>query len=237
LRIALGSPPELGYGFTWRFSTAMLVGYLLATVPQVILDPRFQSHAVHPHRWYPFAYMITPIAIFVFAATVVVALRIRTRHRLAALVPFIAGCTLSAPIFKPEVPHGNLLFAGVVWMLMGMLTLWAHGVRITNPLQDGREVAAQACIEFIKEQTAFWKGIGFALLAAFVGVLVTLVQSLHATNAEFLSSRADLLLMARYINQEVALMSLFMLVGPLYEIALKILATMHLLLEIHGHGS
>jgi len=232
LRISMANP-ELGYAFTWRFSTAMLAGYLLATVPQVVLDRRFQSHVLYPHRTYPFAYLIAPIAIFVFIGTMVLALRIRARNRLLVLVPFILGCALSAPIFKPEVPHGNLTFAGVVWTLIGMLTLWVHGARVTSPVQDGREVAPQACIEFIKEQTAFWKGIGYGLLAAFVGILVTLVQSLHAANAEFLSSRADLLLMARYINLEVALMSLFMLVGPLYEIALKILAAIHLLLEIH----
>src|SRR6266498_2116274 len=96
--------------FPWRIATAMLAGYLLATVPQVILDPQLKSHVTYVKRYYPFAYLIIPIAIIVFTATVIIARFGRRQSRLVTAIPFIAGCALSAPIFRPEVPHGNLVF-------------------------------------------------------------------------------------------------------------------------------
>lgn len=223
---------KVGSLFPWRFGGTMVVGYLLATVPQVIVDPLLQSHVNYPRRTYPFAYLITPIAIAVFVTTVITALRSSPRARLTAMVPFIASCVLSAPIFTPEVPHGNLVFVGVIWALLGCITLWVHGRHVINPMQCENAVAQQARLEYIKEQTSFWKGLGYGLTAAYLGALIALVQGLHKANAEFVSSQKDLLLMARYINVEIAILSVFMFVGPLYEIANKVLSTTEMLLDV-----
>lgn len=223
--------PKVRSLFPWRFGGTMVVGYLLATVPQVIVDPLLRSHVNYPRRTYPFAYLITPIAIAVFVTTVITAFRSSPRARLTAMLPFIAGCVLSAPIFTPEVPHGNLVFVGVIWALLGCITLWVHGRRVINPMHC-ENVVAQARLEYIKEQTSFWKGLGYGLTAAYLGALITLVQGLHKANAEFVSSQEDLLLMARYINAEIAILSIFMFMGPLYEIANKVLSTTEMLLDV-----
>jgi len=209
----------------------MLAGYLLATVPQVIIDPLIHSHIKYPPRHYPFAFLIGPIAIAVFVTTVVIASLPVTRRTPAAALPFIVSSILSAPIFRPEVPHGNLLFVSVVWTLLGGITIWVHGSALENPVHR-EDMALQARLEYIKEQTSFWKGLFYGLAAAYLGALITLVQSLHTDSANFLSSPEDLLLMRRYTNIEIATLSVFMFVGPLYEIARKVLTTTELFLDV-----
>jgi hypothetical protein len=238
------SPNDMNFvkdrsAFPWRFGAIMVVGYLLATVPQVIIDPLLRSHINYPNRHYPLAYLIAPIAIAVFAATVVAASSLPSRYRLSAVVPYIAGAILSAPIFKPEIPHGNLVFVSAVWVLLGSVTTWVHGYKIVNPTPDivnsaqiSEVVVLQARFEYIKEQTAFWKGLGLGLVAAYLGALITLVQSLHSANTDFISSPKDLLIMNRYINIEIGVLSMFMFVGPIYEILRKVLTTTEFYLDV-----
>ena len=225
------NPSKPGSTFPWRIGITMVAGYLLATVPQVIIDPLLRSHINYPNRHYPFAYLIAPIAVAVFVVTVVIASRLSRRYRLAAVLPFIAGCILSAPIFAPEIPHGNLVFIGAIWSLLGSVTIWVQGYQVANPNLSG-DVALQARMEYIKEQTSFWKGLGYGLIAAYLGALITLVQSLHRASSDFISSPRDLLIMDRYTNVEIAVLSIFMFVGPIYEIARKVLTTTEFFLDV-----
>jgi hypothetical protein len=216
--------------FAWRMAILILVGYCLATVPQVILDARLKSDVNFPGgRQYQHAYLLFPIAVTVFFTSLAMALSASARLRLLTVVPFVIGCLVSAPIFRP-VPHGNLVFISSVWIVLCSLTIWIRGHRIANPAERVPQPAIQACVEYLKEHIAFWRGLGFALMVAYIGVVIGLVQSLNAANTQFLSDRRDLLLMDRYQNIAIALMSLFVLLGPLYEVATKVLAATELLL-------
>lgn len=219
--------------YPWRIAFAMLVGYLLATVPQVYLDQLIQSHVAFKPRHYPLAYLIAPIGGWVLVVTLYAVVRAPAHLQLLSLLPFIAGCTVSLPIFTPEVPHGNLLFVGIVWLLLGAVTIWVHAYPIMGLPKDSYRPTAQAQIEYVKAQSAVWKSIALGLLAAYLGVIVTLVRELHVANEALVSAPQDRFLLNGYINLEVTVMSLFMFVGPIYETVAKVLRTNQLLLEIH----
>jgi len=217
-------------GFAWRISVAMLIGYLLASVPQTYLDARLFTHILYPSRQYRFAYLIVPIAIAVFATSLLVAVRARGHRRLAVLLPFLTACCVSAPIFRPEVPHGNLLFVGAVWMFIALITTWVHEYKLSDP--GGSPAVFEAKIEYVKEQSSFWKGISYGLVIAYLGMILSLVRDLHSAVTDLVTSPREKIVLAAYINIELAAMSLFLFVGPVYEASAKALRAVDLLLKL-----
>jgi len=86
----MSGPDGLKAKFPWRISLLMVIGYLLATVPQVILDPLFSSHVAFPSpRHYPFAWLIAPIAVVLFIFTLVVSSKTHGRRYYLAMIPFL----------------------------------------------------------------------------------------------------------------------------------------------------
>jgi hypothetical protein len=150
---------------------------LLATVPQVILDPLFSSHVAFPNRHYPRAWLIAPIAVVLFIVTLLVSRKAHRHRYFFAMVPFLVACAISIPIFPPEIPHGNLQFVCGTWLLFSVVTVWIHEVPIVNPGDNNPSPTAQAQIEYIKEQTAIWKGCAFGLLAIYLAGIVTATKS------------------------------------------------------------
>jgi hypothetical protein len=222
----------LGDGFCWRLSISIFLGYLLATIPQTILDPLFTSHVAYGSRRYPLAWLIAPIAVLLLISTQIILVSM-WRHRFPfALLPFAIACCASIPIFKPEMPHGNLLFISALWLAVSSITLWIHQVPTVDPTLHLPVPSSAACIDFIKEQTAIWKACSLGLTAAYLSLVITLVKELHSNNALIVKSQRDLFLLNTYSNVEVALASLLILFGPIYESLEKVMQTNRLLLSI-----
>lgn len=211
----------------------MLLGYLLATVPPVLLDPLLSSHVAFKARRYPGAlWWILPIAALLFASTLMLCVRTSKRRFIIAMLPFVTASLISIPIFRPEMPHGNLVFVCSAWFILGILTVWIHDQPIADPTAYTPLPALNAQIEYIKEQTAIWKAIATGLTAAYLAVLVTLTLALHANNKEVVTAKREIFILNEYSNTQVMLVSVFMLIGPIYESTKKILDTAKLLLLV-----
>ncbi len=208
--------------FPFRLSLSVLVGYLLATVPQAILDPLLSSHIKYGSRTYPLAWWIVPIATAMFVTTFLIAKRPGKLRLVLVILPFVAACLLSIPLFGPELPHGNLVFVSAVWFLLALITVWIHNESIIDDLFSESVATSQARIEYIKEQMSIWKTIAIGLIVAFLGMVVTLTKELHANNATIVTTVQDLFLLNQYTNFSTTLMSLFMFTGPIYEAVKKI---------------
>jgi len=218
--------------FAWRMAIAMLLGYLLATIPQVILDPLLFSHVAFHDRHYPQAWLVAPIAISVLITTFLAACRERKHRTVIVMLPFTVACVLSIPIFTPELPHGNLTFVFVVWLVLGMSTMWLHDLSLNNPADRVPLPAESVQIEYIKEQLAIWKACTFGIVALYLGLLVTTLKELHAFNHDIVEDKAEIFLLDIYNNFQVMMLSLFVLVGPLYEASMKVIAANGFLLSV-----
>jgi hypothetical protein len=217
--------------FRWKISITMLVGYLLATVPPVVLDQRLQSHVAFSGRHYKHAWLIFPIAVFSYIGTWRSMSTPKIRCGIITL-PFVVACILSIPIFRPEVPHGNLVFVGTAWCLLSILTLWIHAWEIKNPAQHWPLPASNARIDFIKEETAIWKGVALGLGTGYLAIVVTLTLAFHTANREIVTTPHDIFILNQYSNFQLAFMSLFMFLGPIYESIAKVIESNQRLLSV-----
>jgi hypothetical protein len=218
--------------FRWKISIVMLVGYLLATLPPVVLDRKLLSHVAFPGRRYEHAGWIIPIATLLFIVTLGLSIYTPKRHYMLVTLPFVAACIVSIPIFRPEMPHGNLIFVGTAWFLLGALTVWIHIREIQNLAEHKPLAASNARIEFIKEETAIWKGIALGLGTGYLAIVVTLTLAFHTANKEIVTSPSDFFLLNQYSNFLLAFMSLFMFLGPIYESIVKMIQSNQRLLGV-----
>jgi hypothetical protein len=219
--------------FPLKISLYMLVGYLLATIPPVILDPILLSHVGFKEpRHYPEAWLIIPIAIILFITTLIMAMRSSKRREVFAMLPFIAASLASIPIFSPEVPHGNLVFVGATWFLLGAITTWIHDQEMRDPGTHIPVPASTAQIDFIKEETAVWKGVALGLVTAYLAIATGLTLGFHAANRDVVTSPRDIFILNQYSNILFTVTSLFMFLGPIYESIKKVVESNQRLLSI-----
>jgi hypothetical protein len=230
-------PEGLKAIFPWRITVFILIGYLLSTVPQVILDPLFLSHRAYGARHYPVAWLIVPIAFVLFIVTLVVSSKTRRRRYWKAMIPFVVACAASIPIFPPEIPHGNLVFVSFTWFLFSIVTIWIHDLEVVNPAERNPKPVTQAQIEYIKQQTALWRTVAFGLIAIYLAGIVSAVQALHQVNATVVPNEREVWFLNQYSNLEMAIFSVFMMTGPIYEAAKKIVNTNLLLLSVSNGSS
>lgn len=177
--------------------------------------------------------MVTgPIAAAVFLSTLGLSRGSFRGSVLLALVPFLIGCLLSIPLFRPETPHGNITFVGAVWLALGTMTVWIH----SSPQPQAAIATSIAPIEakmgYIKELIAMWKGLVVGLLAAYIGLLVSLTKELHLNNETLVRVARERFILDRYTDVQLVIVSLFVLTGPIYEAALKALSSSRLLLSL-----
>jgi hypothetical protein len=85
---------------------------------------------------------------------------------------------------------------------------------------DHSAVDKDARIQFIKDQLDFSKLLFFGLLGAYIGVVVSWYNAVHANTKDILSNNpGDLAIMDTLMMCEISIMSLFFLFGPIFEIA------------------
>jgi hypothetical protein len=219
--------------FPLKISSSMLVGYLLATIPPVILDPILLSHVGFKEpRHYPRAWLIIPIASVLFISTLILAMRSSKRREVFAMLPFVVALLGSIPIFRPEVPHGNLVFVGSTWFLLGAITTWIHDQEMMDPGAHIPVPASTSQIDFIKEETAVWKGVALGLVTAYLAIATGLTLGFHAANRDVVTSARDIFILNQYSNILFAITSLFMFLGPIYESIKKVVESNRRLLSI-----
>jgi len=195
----------------------MTLGYLLATTPQLFLDPRLSSHVKYPSRTYPLSWMIWPIATLLLVFTLVIAIRARPFRFIKTTLPFLFSGVASIPIFKPEMPHGNLMFVTGIWFVIGTVTIWIHDTPIVDPSTEQPQPSSAAQLEFIKEQTAIWKNCALGLIAVYLGMISSAMKELHTFNGTFVSKPEELFLLNMNSKFEIIVMSIFMFIGPIFR--------------------
>jgi len=149
------------------------------------------------------------------------------------IFPFACAAIASIPIFKPEIPHGNLVIVSMVWSVLALITVWVHKTPVISPNEDSPAATHQAQIEFAKEQSTFWRTLLFGLLASYLAILVGSAKEVHHFNNDLLVKDAgETFLLNMNGTIQIGLMSLFVLVGPGLELGRKYLSANRVFLNI-----
>ncbi len=192
-----------------------LLGYLLATVPQLVVDPKLTSHVRFGAREYPYGWWVLLIASAVAAWSWHLAGGCEKGASLGkccfhGVLPLVVGALASIPIFAPEMPHMNLMFVSFSWTV---LTVAGIGLRmLPSWLLDGisasgREDAASR--EYVRECAILVRNILAGTVVAYFGFVITALKTLHHASTQIVSSKADMFLLVAYEDLAVLLLSAF----------------------------
>ena len=156
-----------------------------------------------------------------------------SRHRAFwASIPLASAAILSIPIFLPEIPHLNLVFISVLWLTIGIITIWIHDIPfpVLPPPKDSE--VRSSIREYLKEYVSLWKTLLLAAFAGYLGILISMLTTAYASNRFFLRNPGEVFLVNINSNVQASLLSLFILTGPLLEIAVKALWGIRSLLPV-----
>jgi hypothetical protein len=139
---------------------------------------------------------------------------------------------VSIPIFPPEMPHGNLVAVGAIWL--GITGVWIliryylfynESITLTSVDKDAR-------IQFIVQQLDFSKMLFFSLVGAYIGIIVTWFHEAHLSNRLIAPDAGEAFLLDMKFDFDVTIISMFYIFGLLFEVARQRHRLTKLLLEI-----
>jgi hypothetical protein len=147
-----------------------IVGYPLAVLPPILIDPVLRSHVNYPEpRQYPYRALCIVIFLSMIAMQ---GMLLRSKSSVVSL--YISACVFliavisSLPIFLPEFPHGNLLAVGITTGFLSAFTIfvWTIGEQVAvDPSSLG--TAGNATFEYLKAILSFVRQGAFAAVALF----------------------------------------------------------------------
>jgi hypothetical protein len=219
------SKPDLAYAL--RFTVSATIGIILATVPPLILDPQLTSHVRYGARTYSDTTWVLPVCAATFFITLAMTVLPRTSRRLAyPLLPLAAALLCSLPFLRPEVPHGNVVMVGTVWLLVLFVWHWIHvGLEVPG---DSHGLS----VDYLKEEILFCRSLLLGFVAAYLSLFITALTALHTSNTSIVKKASEVFLLQKYSDLQVSLISILFFLGPVYEGLRKLRQFMRLLRSI-----
>ena len=226
--------------FPLALAVASTLGYLHAAFVPTIVDARLKTIVTYPGgRTYPLAWLVPLASVGVFFLTLAITLYVPVRLR-ASLAggPFLLASVLSNIfILRAELPHIGLVCNTVVWLSIIGLWSWIHD---SHPALQTKVLLAadpEAALEFLKEESNFYRSLAFGLLAASLALVITAAAAVHSGSkelvgdpfgalqagaaqpspAQIVRARSDLFLYDQVNYSGVALFWLALLFGPVLE--------------------
>jgi hypothetical protein len=213
--------PGFNKSFIWKISICSGVAYLLATMPQIIIDPLLEHDVNFSSRRYPHAlYYVIPLCAVVFLGTYQ-ALK-RSRTIIFDILPFLAAALLSIPLFTPEIPNGNLFATSFIWLTLVILTLWIRNRELATEaisrLQSTELGDKTAKIEYLKEQVQFWRTVLLGIAGGYLALLISWANFLIGYNkAQVGGNEAETYILNQAALFAMGLYSVGLMICPLAE--------------------
>jgi hypothetical protein len=202
--------------FPWSYSSWTLLGFALAVVPPVVLDPMLHSHVGFEPRSYAYWWLFIPIGVSLFFVSTYLLSSPRLKSFSPAWV-FIAALFGSLFVLKPEFPHMNVVFVGIVWLLISTLWHWLRASR--GDVARARRIKdREVKLAYVNEEASFLRSLFLGAVGAYLSLLVGGVVALHAWNHDMLTDPREQLMMNQYSNIQFMLFSAYYFFGPLREI-------------------
>ena len=218
--------------FRIKMSTWALLGYLLATVPQLLIDPELTSHYRFGARHYHYWWIVIPLSVGVLLVTWLILKRLSQHRVFWASIPLILSLIISIPFFGPEIPHGNIVFVSFLWLTISMTTIWIHDAPLPNSQDWVDKVGSDYRRDYVKEYVSLWKTLLLGTFAGYLGIVISMLSAVYTHNKSFLNHPGEIFLVNINSSIQIGFTSLFILTGPLFEAANKVLQGMRSFLTL-----
>lgn len=139
-----------------------------------------------------------------------------------SVLPFIGGALASIPIFRPEIPHGNLMSISIIWLVIMVVTLWIHEREIDKDVIANLESSTlgdkTAKIEYLKEEVQYWRTIIIGIAGGYIAILISWVDFIVKIGKENVGgNEGEAFILSLMSGVGIGLCSVGIMIGPLAE--------------------
>ena len=215
-----------GVSFALRIASAGMVGYLYGTVPVYFIDPLLASHVRFPSRVYPHRTLpLVGVIAVVLWVTSFLAVRRATKKVgerwclfVACAIPPICAALVTFPLYLPEFPHGAIWGQCIMVVVVSVVSAWIHShVRDSRPTTKMGISVIRGTVESAKEEATFWRQVMFGFLASYLAILISWMQFVAAMNGQMVRQPEEIFLVNCYGFFGVGLVSIYLMVLPMWE--------------------
>jgi hypothetical protein len=224
-------------GFCIKIALANTAGYLMATVPPILIDPQLTHHVRYGARHYSIGWWVLLIGLAVGVSTFLTMAKIQRRHRAFwNSAPLWLASVLTLPFFLPEFPHMNLTGATAFFFVLSTAAVWIRYQPVESQYVDDPKIDRTARLERVKEEILFWRNgittvLGTTIVAAISYCLLNLDGFRHVD-----PDPSEQVLACNYTGFSTGVYFIWLIFGPLAEAAKKTTEVRNLLLKIGSEG-
>jgi hypothetical protein len=221
---------------------AYAVGYPLAVIPPLLLDPILKSHVTFSARQYPYGFLCLSIYLVLLS---IEAPLLRTMTSVTSLyvsvVIFFVSILLTLPIFLPEFPHGNVFSVGATTTFLSAVSIftwsWINDdVLVVGPPKS----VGVARLGYVKELSAFFRQAIFAAVALFGVLFFSAFGNMLKYAADIVTDRSEPFLLNLNVGFQVGFYAVLSIVGAvryLFLMNIKVLMLLKKLSAEFDHTS
>jgi magnesium-transporting ATPase (P-type) len=222
-------------GFCIMIALANTAGYLMATVPPILIDPKLTHHVRYGARHYPIGWWVLLIGLLVGVSTMLTMVRIERRFRAFwNSAPLLLATILTLPFFRPEFPHGNVFGAAAFCFVLSTLAVWIRYQPLESQYASDTRIDRTARLERVKEEIQFWRGGMMTVLGTAIVATISLCVMNFEGIKRFDTDASEQVLACNYAGFATAVAFLWLLFGPKAEAAKKCNEARGLLLRIES---
>jgi hypothetical protein len=200
------------------------IGFSYVTAGVTYVDARLTTHVVFGARHYRAGYAIAVFGgVLIFIGTMLAILKANS-WKLKAALPAIIFAVINAialPFFRPEFPHAGMSSWTLQLSLVCLISCMIHFLPFGTKQLTAGDVSAQIKMERVKEHANLWRTIAISLTVGYIAVIIPWSSFIWSQPAHIVTDATEAFLLSQSASIALAILSLYMLFGLVYEAFLK----------------
>lgn len=220
--------------FAIKIASFNTLGFCIATGIPTYLDPLLKTIGAYEPRQYPLGFWILLVGPSIFVSNYLCLKKLASlnlRIFLPGLILFFVGF-ISLVNFLPEFPHGNVSTWILLFTLTSIISSWIHYTSLKVERLNDNSIHQSARIEWVKETAAFWRSISIVVIGSYMGLLATWFMGNWDWVFKTVSDKEEQILMGLFLTIQIALFSIYVVFGPIFESLNKAKSIADMLLKI-----
>lgn len=210
--------------FAMKIAVFNSIGFSYVTAGVTYVDARLTTHVVFGARHYHAGYAIAVIGgVLIFVITMLAILKATSWKVKAALPTMIFAIVnvVALPFFRPEFPHMGMSSWTLQLSLVCLLACAIHFVPFGTERLAARGISTQIKLERVREYANLWRTIAISLTVGYVAVIIPWSNFIWSQPMHIVKNESEAFLLIHSASIALAILSLYMLFGVVYEAFLK----------------
>ena len=210
--------------FAIKIALFSALGFAYITAGVTYVDARLTTHLVYGARYYPAGYCVAVIGgIVIFGGTLLVILKFKSWKLKVALPAtlFVLTNALALPFFRPEFPHMGMSSWTLQLSIVCFLSCAIHFSPLGAEQLTALNVSTQIKLERVKEHANLWRTISISLTVGYIAVIIPWSNFIWSQPIHIVTDEREAFLLIHSASIALAILSLYMLLGVVYEAFLK----------------